>query len=343
MGYTAAVFEDLPLPVLFVALAVGGAVLVVSGTRLAHVVDRLADRTGLGEALAGALLLGAVTSLPGLVATIVGAAGGDAGFAVGNAMGGIAAQTSFLAIADLSYRRANLEHAAASQSNTLQAAVLVTLLGVVLLGTASPDWTVLGVHPATVLLVVGYVFGLSLVRREGDDPAWEPTQTDETRVDEPDPENEGAPLSRLWAEFAVLAVVVAGTGFVIANSGLAVAEETGITGTVVGTLGTGVITSLPELVTAIAAVRAGALTLAVGDIIGGNAFDLLMIAAADLTLRESVYHGMGGQATFVLALSIVLSAVLLAGLLFRQRKGIGFEGLTILGLYVGGMIVLPLV
>lgn len=336
-------FRELPLPLLVGALVVGGAVLVLAGTRLAHVVDRLADRTGLGEALAGALLLGAVTSLPGLVATIVGAADGDAGFAVGNAMGGIAAQTSFLAIADLSYRRANLEHAAASQSNTLQAAVLVTLLGVVLLGTASPEWTVLGVHPATVLLVVGYLFGLSLVRREGNDPAWQPTETDETRVDEPDPDNVGASLTRLWGEFAMLAVAVATTGFVIARAGLALATETGISGTVVGTLGTGVITSLPELVTAIAAVRAGALTLAVGDIIGGNAFDLLMIAAADVTFRSSVYHAMGAQASFVLALSIVLSAVLLAGLLFRSRRGIGFEGLTILALYVGGMVVLPMV
>jgi cation:H+ antiporter len=65
------------------------------------------------------VLVGAVTSLPGLVTSVVGAADGDASFAVSNSLGGIAAQTSFLALADLTYRRANLEHAAASLPNLL--------------------------------------------------------------------------------------------------------------------------------------------------------------------------------------------------------------------------------
>jgi hypothetical protein len=38
---------------------------------------------------------------------------------------GIAAQTSFLALADILYRKANLEHAAAAEANLVQAAVLV--------------------------------------------------------------------------------------------------------------------------------------------------------------------------------------------------------------------------
>src|SRR5690606_30905997 len=86
-------------------LAVAAIVLVTAGVRFTRVVDRLADRTGIGEALAGAVLLGATTSLPGLITTITGAADGDAAFAVSNAMGGIAAQTTFLAVADLTYRR----------------------------------------------------------------------------------------------------------------------------------------------------------------------------------------------------------------------------------------------
>src|SRR6056297_3518590 len=249
---------DWPVAWAAVALVVSGFVLVTAGVRFTRVVDRLADRTHLGEALAGAVLLGATTSLPGLITTITGAVDGDAGFAVSNAVGGIAAQTTFLALADLTYRRTNLEHAAASLPNLLQTMVLVGLIGIVLLGSGSPDETLLGVHPASGLLVGVYVYGLVLTRRTGDDPAWEPEDTSDTVVDEPDEQPTDETLGRLWVEFAVLAALVAFVGWVVGRSGLSIAAGTGLSGTLVGALFTGVITSLPELVTALTAVRIGA-------------------------------------------------------------------------------------
>ncbi|GIF01186.1 hypothetical protein Ari01nite_86500 [Paractinoplanes rishiriensis] len=62
--------------------------IIAVGRRLASTADALADRTGMGEAAAGALLLGAVTSLPGIGTTVVGALGGDAQFALANPLGG---------------------------------------------------------------------------------------------------------------------------------------------------------------------------------------------------------------------------------------------------------------
>ncbi|MFY1621036.1 sodium:calcium symporter, partial [Micromonospora sp. WMMD736] len=120
-----------PLTLLILVLLGSGAVLLTAGVRFTKIVDELADRTGIGEALAGAVLLGATTSLPGLVTSISGAAAGDAGFAISNALGGIAAQTTFLAIADLAYRKVNLEHAAASVPNIVQSMTLISMIGVV--------------------------------------------------------------------------------------------------------------------------------------------------------------------------------------------------------------------
>ena len=78
--------------------------------------------------------------------------------------------------------------------------------------------------------------------------------------------------------FAVLAVVVSIAGYGIAQSAMAIAERTGLSETVVGGILTAITTASPELVTSIAAVRTGALTLAVGGIIGGNTFDVLFLA-----------------------------------------------------------------
>jgi len=116
--------------------------------------------------------------------------------------------------------------------------------------------------------------------------------------------------------------------------------------TVAGAVLSGVATSLPERVTTVAAVRRGALTLAVSDIVGGNFFDVLFVFAADIVyLRGSLYHaiGVGTREAFLTVLAIMLNVVLLLGLLYRQRSGpanIGFESVLMLVLYVGGLLVL---
>ncbi|WP_422745193.1 sodium:calcium antiporter [Mycobacterium sp. WMMD1722] len=327
-----------PLTVLILVLVGSGAVLLTAGVRFTRIVDELADRTGIGEALAGAVLLGATTSLPGLVTSISGAAAGDAGFAISNALGGIAAQTTFLAIADLAYRRVNLEHAAASVPNIVQTMTLISMIGVVLVATGSPDITVFGIHPATVILLIVYGYGLVLARRANAEPMWLPLSTEQTVQDEPEDEPSDESTPRLWLEFGVLALVVAVVGWVIAQSGLALAEETGLSGSLVGGLFTSVITSLPELVTVLAAVRLGAVTLAVADIIGGNTFDVLFVAGADVAYRDgSVYHAADQSAIFVTSLTVLLTATLAAGMLGRERRHIGFEGVGILVFYALGV------
>ncbi len=81
---------------IFVACSI---VIGIVGTRLTHVVDDLADRTGLGEAIAGAVLLGMATSLSGIVLSTTAAWGDRPELAMSNALGGIAVQTLFLTIA----------------------------------------------------------------------------------------------------------------------------------------------------------------------------------------------------------------------------------------------------
>jgi cation:H+ antiporter len=89
-------------------------------------------------AVAGAVFVGGSTSLPGLITSVVTAAGGYPGLAIGNAVGGLTAQTAFLAIADLAHRGANLEHAAASVTGLTQGTLLVSLLTLPLLAAAMP-------------------------------------------------------------------------------------------------------------------------------------------------------------------------------------------------------------
>lgn len=125
----------------------------------------------------------------------------------------------------------------------------------------------------------------------------------------------------------------------IAKTGGQIAGRTGLSGTVVGGLLTALSTSLPELVTAIAAVRRGDLSLAVGGIIGGNSFDVLFVAFSDVGYRAgSIYHAITDQQVFIIALTLLVTGVLLMGLLRWVRWGIwgiGFESFLVLVLYFG--------
>lgn len=325
------------------ALAIG-----IAGTKLAGYADQFADRTGLGEALTGTLFLGLITALPGVAASVTAALEDRPAMAISNALGGIAVQTTFLAVADITYRKANLEHAAASVSNIMQTVVMILLMTLVLLTLNGPDVTVAHVHPGTGVLFIAAGLGFWLVYLTGERPMWKPTQTRQTVPDVPEPGAEDASLARLVAGMAIAGAVVLVSGAAAAHAASGLTEQTGISESVMGGLFLAFATSLPELVTTIAAIRRGALTLAVGDIVGGNFFDVLFVCLADLAYRKgSIYDapGISQRESFITALAILVNVILLMGLIYRQRRGpanIGFESVFMLVVYIGGFLAMSL-
>ncbi len=333
---------DLSLSViLFVALA---GVIAVAGTYLTRLADQLADCTGFGEALIGGILLGGVTSLSGVVTSVTAAYEGHPALAFSNAVGGIAAQTVFIAIADIFYKPANLEHASASLLNLLQGVLLIVMLGFVVLVMSMPSFTLLRVHPASLCLLIIYIMGTRLVSNAKDKPMWKPAETPETVKDQPEEDHQNLKLTPLLFKFTLLAAVVAVAGYFVAQTGIAIAEQTGLSESFIGALLTAIATSLPELVVSISAVRQGALTLAVSNIIGGNTFDVLFLAFADTAFQDgSLYHQVGNPQLFTIALTILLTSILLLGLLYREKYGIarvGWESALLIFLFIAGYFVL---
>ncbi|MBI1396881.1 MAG: sodium:calcium antiporter [Betaproteobacteria bacterium] len=344
MTISAPDFAHLSLATNVVVFSLAATAIGVAGWYLATTANRIAQRTGLGQALTGAIFLGASTSLSGTVTSITAAADGHPELAFANAIGGISAQTAFLAIADITYVRANLEHAAASVANIMQGALLVVMLGIILAAMSAPEISVFGIHPASVVLPLAYVYGMRRVSQAQMEPMWLPQHTAETREDRPSSERTYGGALKLWFRFAILSVAVAIAGWVIAKTGIVIARSTGISETGVGAMFSAVSTSLPELVTCVAAVRQGALTLAVSDIIGGNVFDTLFVSLADVAYRDgSIFHAAGAGGRFATALPVVLTGVMLMGLVRREKRGIaniGFESFFVLLLYVCGAVVM---
>ncbi len=336
-----------PLWAHLVLFGVATVVIALFGARLSTLADHLADMTGMGEALMGGIFLGASTSLSGLTAAAVAAADGYAQLSLSNAIGGIAAQMVMLTIADLAYTRANLEHAAASPESLMQGCLQTIMLGLVLFIMLAPVVPVLGINLLTPLLPAAYGIGMFLVRKSLQHPMWSPRRTDETRTDQPPPQHAGGRRQLLvWLDFIVSALAVMAAGWGLTRAAERIATDTFLSESLVGGLLVAVSTSFAELVTSVAAVRRGALTLAVSGILGGNAFDVLFVAVSDVFYREgSIYQAVSYRERSLLALTIVMTGVLLLGLLKRDERGfarVGFESIGIVFIDLAGIVLLSM-
>ncbi len=334
-------FADFSTTLILVIFFGAGVLVTVLGIRMTDLADRIADRTGLGEAVVGGVLLGAATSMSGTAVSLSAAIGGQASLAFSNGVGGIAAQTAFLALADLIYRKANLEHASAELANVFQGALLLLLLSMPAVAYSLPEFAIWGIHPISLAMLIVYGAGVYVTHRVREDPMWTPVDTEKTQVDSPDEPQEGGVAFTLVATFVGLMVVLAFAGYTIAQAGSEMSQRFGLSQTIVGALMTAVMTSLPELVTTIAAVRRGAFQLAVGGIIGGNTFDTLFVSLSDFGYTEgSVYHAIEVGDLFWLSVGLVMTAILLMGLIARERVGplsIGTESLLMLLVYGGAV------
>jgi cation:H+ antiporter len=205
--------------------------------------------------------------------------------------------------------------------------------------------TILGVHPASAILLGLYAFGVIATSRIREQPMWRPVSTRETREDTPDEavDETGEAIRPVAIRFVILLAILGVAGYTIAQAGARIADAANISDTAVGSILTAISTSLPELVTTVAAVRRGAAQLAVGGIIGGNAFDILFLTLADVAYRDgSLYHAIGASDMMWVGVGLAMTTVLLMGLIARERSGpanIGAESVAMLTIYGGAVAV----
>ena len=329
------------------SLAAGGVWL--CGSRLSYYVDLIADRTGIGKAFAGALLLGGATSLPELATTLSASLSGAAELAGNNLLGGVVMQIAVLAVLDAFFLRGKpLTLFSPKASLLVQGVFLIQMLSFSILFLISGELLVVwGVGLWPVLLFLAYLFCLRVFHRYEGNPRWEPAGEVKQPVESPrdvkdaHPQYQGVSTGQLILRFVLAAGGVLVSGFIVARSGEVLADQSGLGQSLIGATLVALATSLPEVSTTWTAVRFGAYSMAVANILGTNLLEVALFLPADITYRDgSIIDAMQPSSSFLAALGIICTSVYLWGILERRDRtilGMGYDSAIVLLLYACGM------
>jgi cation:H+ antiporter len=344
---------QLGLPINMLLFAVAAVAVWFAGARLTGYADAISRITGLGQAVIGIILLAGVTSLPEIGVTATASIAGDAQLAVNNLFGSIALQVALLAVVDLMIGREALTAVVPDPAVMLQGALNVLLLSVAAAGMVAGDVGIFGVGIwawACLFLYVAAVWSLSAARGKRPWIAARNGGIDERLICSDErhrhaDDAKSASLRPLLIKTGATAAVILAAGFVLARSGDAIAQESGLGQSFVGFVLVALATSLPELSTALTAARRGLYTMAISDILGTNLINVALLFVVDLldTNEEVVLNRMGDFAVFGALLAIVLTALFLAGLSERRDRSLlrmGYDSIAVMVTYAVGVAIL---
>jgi cation:H+ antiporter len=314
--------------------------IVLAAIKLAEYGDVIAVRTRLGGMFVGALLLAGATSLPELVTAISSIQQTVPNLAAGNFFGSNMFNMLLLAVLDMIFFQARILRRVAF-THALTAALAVSLGGlVVFFLLADIDWKIgwVGVDSLVVMLV--YIGGVRLIQTQGgrSGAAIEPAAGAV-------PGHVMSLRRALFGFGAATAVLILVVPFLVSSSA-EIARITGLGTGFVGMVLVASVTSLPELVSALAAIRLGAFDMAVGNLFGSNIFNMFALALVDVFYAQGRFLGAIDPA-FALAglLGLLLTSLGLIGNLARLERRFVFvelDALLLIIVYLAGLYFLYL-
>ena len=267
---------------LIVALLLFGgssALVVSSGYFLARYGDAIAGLMGWGRLWVGTILVAAATSLPELATNITAASRDQPDLIGGDIFGSNMVNMLILAVAALVFGGARFFRVISPEHRFI-GLVAISLTGMAVLFSAyHMGVSFVGVGLVSLLILSLYLGGMRFVY------VTRPQESDEAGDAPP-----GAVVSlrRAWVLFglASLGVLLAAPALVFSVE--EIAEITGLETSFLGVVAVALVTSMPEVSATFAAVRFGAIDLAVGNLYGSCAFNILILALADPFYRQGI-------------------------------------------------------
>ena len=326
----------LDLAVIWLSLLACLAVIGVAGVRLSRNGDIIAEKSGLSRGWVGLIMLASVTSLPELVTGLSAVTVADVpDIAVGNILGACIFNLGFIVVLDFLYRKESI-YTRARQGNVLAAGFGIVLIGVagfnLLLYRAGtmPSIGHVGLYTPVILLL--YLLAMRTLYR------YEQSQLTEF-VEERAELYPHISLKQAVRSYvgAALAVVAAGVWLPYIAGDLA--DAMGWQQSFVGTLFVAAVTTAPEIVVTVSALRMGAIDLAIGNLFGSNLFNVAILAIDDLAYLPGPLFADVSISHIASAFSaMMMSGLAVVGLILRPAsrvyRTVSWISLLLLAVYL---------
>lgn len=298
----------------FAGLIAGIVMLIAGGTLLVRGASEIATRFGVSPMIVGLTVVGFGTSAPELIINVVGALHGETEIAFGNVVGSNISNLALVLGAAVLIAPIKI------QGQLVRREVPLLLLATTVMVVMALDQqleglpAMIGRSEGIILLslfcIFAYVNVLDFV---------ETRQPDQLIADlEHNPLIQNDPHSQFRWVFVIggMGLLLLG-GEVTVRNGVAIADSFGVSPTIVGLFLVAVGTSMPELVTSIVAAIRGEADLALGNVVGSNIFNsLVVLPASSLISQIPVPSGGVGD----LLLSLFLTAILIPIFIFGDAR-----------------------
>ena len=287
----------------------------------------LAKRFNLPDIVVGATVVSIGTTLPEVMVSTTGALQGSGAMAYGNAIGSIICNTSLIAAISIFVNPGpvNVKSMKTPVIFFFSSAAIYCLAAYGL-GTF-PRWL------GFVMLTVFAIYMFLTVRNGMKNPD----------AIEEEEEEEASKPKQLWQELLLLvigAAVIAVGADLLVEHGQVIALGLGVPATVVALLFVALGTSLPELVTTLTSLKKGRASLGIGNVIGANVFNLVLVSGMAVSLApfavpvENTLLNTGLNLTLVFDIPVMLGVMSLMCVPALLKKKLGrWQGATLLGIY----------
>ena len=323
------------IPTEYFLLAFGFILLIKGGDWFVDAATGIAKRFHLPELLIGATVVSIGTTLPEVMTSAMGAMSGAGSIAYGNAIGSIICNTALIAAITIAIKpgKANKKTLIFPVVFFFSVAAFYAFNAYVFKGFAR--WS------GYVLLAAFVVYMIVNVINMKKNP--EEVEIEEVEVEVESDENKGNILKDLL--FLVIgAAVIAVGAYLLVESATDIAHQLGVPESVIGLTVVAIGTSLPELVTAITSLAKGHGSLSLGNIIGANIFNIVLVSGVSIAINPfnipltSMLFGQNASLVFDLpVVFLVMGIMTIPTILKGQLKR--WQGISLLAIYVAFMAV----
>ena len=308
--------------------------------------DVIAEKTGFGRAWIGAILIAGVTSLPELASGVSAVVWLDApNLAAGAVLGSCLFNLMLIAVMDLTFQPGRVL-ANAQDVHILSGGLGVLLLGLValdvLIGPGLNGAGMLGISFLSILIFVIYAVGGKMIaglekERMGQVLEQEAKALDYAHIS----------ARKTYAIFILNAAAVILLGIWLSSIGDRLSATTGLSRSFVGNLFLAMSTSLPEIAASIAAIRLGAIDLAIGNVLGSNLFNVTLLSVYDLADgRANFWASLNNSNGFAAVMTMMMTGVVIISLMYRASPRtpyrFSWDGIALIAMYIGSIFALYL-